>query len=142
MSENEVRELSKAEWKVMKIVWQLESAVARDVYTTAAEEQDWSPTTVKTLLHRLVQKGYLQTTRVGNSFVYRPAKSAIASLRHAVDSLLTNAIEGVTAPLIAHMVESVDLTANDLAELRILIDDKKKALEARPKAKTRKRRSS
>lgn len=130
------KDLSRSEWKVMRIVWSLQKAMAREVYTIAGEENGWSPPTVKTLLKRLVDKGYLQTTKVGNGFVYRPSRSAIASLRSAADTLLGNAIEGTTGPLLQHMVESSSLTSDDLDELQQLIDEKRKRLAKDTKRKT------
>ena len=62
------KDLSPAEWKVMKIVWDLQKGMAREVYTIAGREHGWTPTTVKTLLKRLVDKGYLLTSQVGNGF--------------------------------------------------------------------------
>ena len=91
----------------MKIVWELQKAMAREVYTIAGEQYSWTPATVKTLLKRLVDKGYVSTTRVGNGFVYRPARTALSTLQSAADTLMTNAVEGVTGPLLAHMVERV-----------------------------------
>lgn len=126
MSRDDLKDLSKAEWKVMKIVWELRKAMTREVYTIAGVEHDWSPATVKTLLKRLVDKGYLSTTQVGNGFVYRPARSALATLETAADSLLTNAIEGTTGPLLAHMVESARLDDDELDALQALIDAKKR----------------
>lgn len=131
MSSPELRDLSMAEWKVMKIVWDLQKAMAREVYTLACELHGWSPATVKTLLKRLVDKQYLTTTPVGNGFVYRPAQSAIATLRSAADTLLSNATEAATGPLLVHMVEASDLNATDLDALQKLIDAKKRTLARR-----------
>ncbi|MCA9139720.1 MAG: BlaI/MecI/CopY family transcriptional regulator [Planctomycetales bacterium] len=125
---NVPKELSRSEWKVMGIVWSMQKAMAREVYTVAGEQFDWSPATVKTLLKRLVDKGYLKTTQVGNGFVYRPSRTAIASLRSAADTLLSNAIDGTTGPLLQHMVKSSSLTHDDLDELQQLIEAKKNAL--------------
>ncbi len=47
MDEIEPKDLSKAEWKVMKIVWQERKALAREVYSVAGEEFGWTPATVK-----------------------------------------------------------------------------------------------
>jgi predicted transcriptional regulator len=129
MTDDALPPLSKAEWTVMKIVWQLQKAVAREVYTVAAEENEWSAATVKTLLRRLVQKGYVHTTPVGNGFVYRPAQSASTSLQTAVEGLVGGIIEGATAPVIAHLVRHTQLSSTDLDELQALIDEKKLAIE-------------
>jgi len=115
--------LSPTEWKVMKIVWEEKSCAARDVYQTAAESEDWSPSTVKTILRRLVDKGYLKTTQIGNSFLYRPTRSALNSLTSAADSLLENAVEGTVAPLLAYMAKKSRLSTDELSELRNLLDE-------------------
>ena len=128
MARDEKKDLSAAEWKIMKIAWELRKAMAREIYTIAGRDHSWSPATVKTLLRRLVDKGYLRTTKVGNGFIYRPAESALTSLRSAADTLLVNAANGTTAPLLAHMVEQTALSEDDLDSLQRLIDEKKRAL--------------
>ncbi len=131
MSPAERKDLSKAEWKVMKIVWELRKAMAREVYTIAGEQHSWTPATVKTLLKRLVDKGYVSTTRVGNGFVYRPSRTALSTLQSAADTLMTNAVAGVTGPLLVHMVERMALSEEDLDSLQKLIDAKKQTLKKR-----------
>jgi BlaI family penicillinase repressor len=137
MSPAERKDLSNAEWKVMRVAWRLQKAMAREIYTIAGEKHGWTPATVKTLLRRLVDKGYLTTTPVGNGFVYRPSQSAFSVLHAAADALLNNALEGATGPLLAHMVERTPLDAADLDVLQKLIDAKKKSLSKRPPRKTR-----
>jgi len=132
------KDLSKAEWKVMKIVWELQKAMAREVYTIAGQQHDWAPATVKTILKRLTDKGYLSATPVGNGFVYRPLQSASTMLKSAADTLLTNAVEGTTGPLLMHLVEQTSLSASDLDSLQKLIDTKKQSLERTNKSSRRK----
>jgi BlaI family transcriptional regulator, penicillinase repressor len=114
--------LAAAEWKVMRVVWQKKSCAARDVYVETAAQHGWAPSTTKTLLARLVEKGYLHAKRVGNSFLYRPTEPAIKTLSGAADELLSHALEGTVAPLLAHMVKKSKLTGEELAELRQLLD--------------------
>ena len=122
MSPKKIERLTPAEWSVMKIVWDQGKCAARDVYEVAGDEHGWAPSTVKTILRRLVEKGYLKTTQVGNSFLYRPARSMLKSLCGAADSLLKNALEGTVGPLLAYMVKKGDLTPEELSELRSLLD--------------------
>lgn len=114
--------LSAAEWKVMKIIWARKSCAARDVCQAAAETESWAVSTVKTMLRRLVEKGYLKTTQVGNSFLYRPTRPAIKSLFSAADSLLENALDGTVGPLLAYMAQKGRLSDDELSELRDLLD--------------------
>lgn len=120
------RSLTRAELRVMKVVWQHGRAAARDVVEATAA-LGWRPSTVKTLLRRLVEKGHLRATRVGNSFLYEPAEAPVSTLRRALDAVLDHVHDGLTAPLLAHLVERSDLTDAELAQLRALLDAKRGA---------------
>jgi predicted transcriptional regulator len=121
--------LTPAEWKVMRIVWKSKKCAARDVYQLTAKEFSWASSTAKTILRRLVEKGHLKTTRVGNSFLYTPTRPAMHSLRGAADMLLDNALSGTVGPLLAHMAKKGNLSADELAELRNLLDELSSAEE-------------
>jgi predicted transcriptional regulator len=114
--------LTVAEWKVMKIVWRLKSCAARDVYEEVGRLHGWAPSTTKTVLRRLVDKGHLTATAVGTSYLYRPARPAWRSLAGAADTLLDNTLEGMDGKLLAYMVKKSKLTPDDLAQLRVLLD--------------------
>ena len=113
--------LTTAEWKVMKIVWRQKRCAARDVYEEAGRAHGWAPSTTKTLLRRLVDKGHLSATAVGTSYLYRPARPAWQSLAGAADTLLDNTMEGLDGKLLAYMVKKSKLTPDDLAQLRTLL---------------------
>jgi BlaI family transcriptional regulator, penicillinase repressor len=121
MSRENPDPLTVAEWKVMKIVWRRKSCSAREVYEEAREAHGWAPTTTKTLLRRLVEKGHLTATPVGSSFLYRPARPAWQSIAGAADTLLENTLEGLDGKLLAYMVKKSRLTSEDLAQLRAVI---------------------
>src|SRR5262245_3119859 len=125
MADSAPESLSRAEWKVMKIVWRRGRAAAREVVAEASNAHDWRPSTIKTLLKRLVDKGHLKTTRVGNSFLYEPIEEPLPALQRAGDTLLDHAVEGLAGPLLVHLVKRSRLSAEELAELRSLLDAKK-----------------
>ena len=123
MTQENADPLTPAEWKVMKIVWEQRRCAARDVYQAAGAQHGWAASTVKTMLRRLVDKGYLKTTQVGNSYLYRPTRPAMKPLCRAADALLSNALDGTVGPLLAYMVRQGDLSADELAALRRLVDE-------------------
>lgn len=114
--------LTAAEWKVMRIVWKRKECAARDVYEEAGREYGWAPSTAKTLLRRLAEKGCLTTRAVGNSFLYRPSKTVVRSLIGAADELLEQMLDGTTGLVLSHLVKNSKLNARELAELRALLD--------------------
>ena len=128
----ELKELTAAEWKIMRIVWEERKAMTREVYTIAARRHGWSPATVKTLLRRIIDKGYIHVTKIGNGFLYRPARSSAHVVKKAVESLLDNAVDG-TGPLLIQLVEDAALTDKDLDSLQQMIETKRNSI-----SKTRK----
>ncbi len=123
MSKKKLEPLSEGEWKIMRIVWSLEESDARQIYLQAQKDYSWAISTTKTFLRRLVDKEYLRTTRVGNSFLYRPAQTSFEPLRLAVDNLLSYAMDETVGPLLAYIVKARKLSENDLNELRSLLDE-------------------
>ncbi len=111
-----------AEWKVLSLIWEEGPHSAREVIEAVAADTDWSSSTVKTLLRRLVDKKLLKTRKVGNSFLYSAVGSPMRFLQRAGDSLLQRTSEATVGPLLAHLVKSGDLSRDDLEDLRSLVD--------------------
>ena len=122
MAKKKTDPLTPSEWKIMRIAWERKSLASRDFCQEAGKKYDWAPSTVKTLLSRLVEKGYLKTTRIGNSFLYEPARPALSTLYRAADNLLGNIVDGTTGPLLSYMVKKSDLSLEEVEELRALLD--------------------
>ena len=133
-SEHEENSLTPAEWKVMKIVWRFRDGgcAARDVYTETARTEGWAPTTTKSVLRRLVDKGILKARPVGTSHLYEPAGTAVNSLLAAADSLLNNILEGTTGLVVTHILNKCELTDDELVNLQQLIQQRTQA-EKSPK---------
>ncbi|MBN2327617.1 MAG: BlaI/MecI/CopY family transcriptional regulator [Candidatus Omnitrophica bacterium] len=93
MATKEPNDISASEWKVMRVVWELQSCAARDVYQITQEKYGWVPATTKTFLRRLVNKGHLRTKQIGNCYVYEPVGTALESLCKAVDAIMENSLE-------------------------------------------------
>lgn len=122
MNQKKANEPSPAEWRVLSLVWESGPQSAREIMDALKGQVDWSDSTVKTLLRRLVEKGHLQTKKVGNSFLYSGKSSPMSALKRSGDSLLQRATRNTIGPLIAHLVESSELSKDDLEELRAMID--------------------
>ena len=68
-----MKELTKAEERVMQIVWDLEKAFTREVLEQFKKEKP-SYTTVATVLTVLEQKGFVAHEMLGNSKQYYPKR--------------------------------------------------------------------
>ncbi len=80
--------------------------------------------TVKTLLARLVKKGAITHRQQGNRYLYTPKVVREQYLAAESESFLQRIFRGAAAPMLAHLVDRNDLTAEEIAELRKLLDEK------------------
>lgn len=111
-------QISGAEWEVMKVLWDAAPLTGAEV----AERLQAHPKTIKTLLGRLVKKGALRYSEEGNRYLYRPAFPRERYVAEESRSFLQRVFGGEATPALVHFVESVELTDEEIRELRELLD--------------------
>ena len=111
------RPMGALEDHVMAYLWTVEEAAAPEVHQAIAP--DLAYTTVTTVLSRLWDKGRVERTRRGRSYVYSPVRS---EAEHRAETMTTTL--GAAADRAAVLSSFVDaLPANDVALLRDLLDE-------------------
>lgn len=118
-------EISEAEWVVMRVLWQKHPRTAQDIVATLASTTDWSPRTIKTMLNRLIKKGALDFTADGKRYLYAPRVKESECIHAESRSFLKRVFGGSLKPMLAHFVDTNDLSEADLAELRRMLARKK-----------------
>jgi len=110
-------ELGELERDVLSIIWRLGNVTAEQV----REELDrpLKDSTVRTVLRRLEEKGYLAHTLENRTFYYQPAESRQRVAGRAVQRIVDWFCEGSVEELLVGMVDSKVL---DRAELQRLAD--------------------
>jgi len=113
--------VSDAELQLLQILWSESLLSATELADRVPAARDWSLTTVKTLLSRLVAKGAIETKRDGRRFLYSPAvpRETIASSQ--VRGLIDRLFGGRVSPLVAQLAREGDFDSKDLDELEALI---------------------
>ncbi|MCA9043254.1 MAG: BlaI/MecI/CopY family transcriptional regulator [Planctomycetaceae bacterium] len=115
--------ISEAEWQVMNLLWEREPLAAQDVIDAVAEPNGWSPSTVKTMLHRLVKKGVLTFDKSGKSYVYRSRVARTDCVQNESQSFLQRVFEGEHANLVAYFLRDTQFNADEIAQLRRILDE-------------------
>jgi BlaI family penicillinase repressor len=115
--------ISDAEWQVMNVVWDAQPLTAQEVIARLADQADWAPPTVKTMLHRLVRKGVLTYERQANRYVYRSRVRRSDCIKQASRSFLDRVFGGESAPLLAHFLRSANLSPDEIAQLRQILNE-------------------
>ena len=116
--------VSDAEWEVLRVLWECHEAPAAEVVAALQQTTAWKPTTIRTLLSRLVKKRALGFRPEVGGFVYFPlvteAECAAAERR----SLLQKVYHGDPRSMLAAFLTAEPLTPEDLNALRALLDER------------------
>ena len=115
-------ELSKAEWVVMEGLWARRRGTATDLQKGLEEKQGWAYSTVKTMLDRLVDKGFVKARRVGNVYEYMPRVQRKSVVARVVDDVFDRVLEGSLTPFLDRLIESRKLSSEEIDELKEMLD--------------------
>jgi BlaI family penicillinase repressor len=119
-------EISQAEWRVMKVLWDKSPQPAYDIIESLSKTEHWHPNTIKTLLTRLCKKKALGTRKYKNLFLYHPLVSEEDCIQAESESFLQRLFGGSVRPLLVHFAERQRLTKADLEELKRILERKGK----------------
>ena len=117
--------ISDAEHAVMEVLWDEAPLSATDVAERIPPGRDWSANTVKTLLGRLLAKNVIAHEEEGRRYLYRPIVVREDYVAGESQRLIDRLFGGKLTPLVAHLAERDQLTAQDIAEIEALLKDLK-----------------
>jgi BlaI family transcriptional regulator, penicillinase repressor len=123
-------ELTEGEWAIMKAVWEEEPCAAPTVQEALQKTRNWTYSTVRTLMDRMVAKGLLNAEKVRHMTLYRAAITSAQAQQGEVLYTLKNAFNGALSPMVECLLDTKGLNAAELAELEQLIRKKRKGIEA------------
>ena len=126
--------LTRLEQRVMDALWTLGPASVREVHAVVDRGRR-SPayTTIQTVMYRLEAKGAVRRAKkIGNALVFDAVVTRQSAERAIVDDVL-HAFGGRPQPLIAHLIDSGQLTQGDLDAARRRL--RELAAKTREKAK-------
>lgn len=116
--------ISETEWEVMKVIWAQAPCSASEIIAALAKtDPSWHPKTIKTYLNRLVRKGALGFQKEGREYLYRPLVRENECISQASESFLSRVFGGSLKPMLAHFVEHKKLSAEEIRELKDLLNE-------------------
>ncbi len=107
----------------MRSVWQNQPTTSREIIQDLASQAGATPATIKTLLHRLVEKNSLRFRRKGNRYLYSAQRSQAESVAEACSQLVQVVFDGESAAAIAFLAASADLSRHQAGYLQELLAD-------------------
>lgn len=108
--------LTRLELQVMDVLWTNGASSVREIQEALPAKRRPAYTTVQTIVYRLEAKGALRRTKkIGNAHIFEAAISRNAAQRRLIDELLS-LFGGRSQPVMAHLIESGQLTLEDIQE--------------------------
>lgn len=115
-------QLSDLQLAIMRVLWDRGEASASEVQVGLADGgRDLAPTTVSTLLSRLVKRGLVDAHRLGRHFSYTAAISEDEIRASMVSRVTEHLFAGDVAALMSHLLRDSDIDPAGLAEVRRLL---------------------
>lgn len=119
-------ELTGAEWEIIKAVWKKEPCTAPEIQQTLLRETEWTYSTVRTLMDRMVAKGLLTAEKAGKVTLFRSAVTRRQAQRSELLYALKHAFNGALTPMVQCLLDASDLSPKDLADLEAALEAKRK----------------
>lgn len=118
--------ISDSEWEIMRIIWTIESVSSTKIIQELQAKKDWSESTIKTLLRRLVNKNLLNTTKEGRHFVYSAKVNQAQVMTEAAQELLDRMCNMHKGEVILQLLADSPISKSDLAKMKQVINQKEK----------------
>jgi BlaI family transcriptional regulator, penicillinase repressor len=108
--------LTKLELQIMEALWSAGAISIREIQEAFPEKSRPAYTTVQTTVYRMEKKKLLRRVKkIGNAHIFEATVTQHAAQRRFVDELL-GVFGGRMQPVMAHLVESGQLTMEDVRE--------------------------
>jgi BlaI family transcriptional regulator, penicillinase repressor len=126
MDRQSLDSLGELQRAVMEVIWKLGEASVHDVLKQVGHRKQLAYTTVLTVMQKLEKAGWLEHHNEGKSYIYTPARSRDEAGAGSVRGFLKRVFEGDAVAMFQHLIHESDLSDKELAELRAMIDEKRK----------------
>jgi len=113
-------QVSAAELDVLRVLWEEGPATLREVHQQVAGRHAY--TTVQTMLNRLVEKGLVGRDRRSRPARYQAKVARDRVIQHYLSLMLEKVCNG-PAPLVLSLLRNEEFSAEELAEIRRLVDE-------------------
>jgi len=110
------------ELEILKVLWNEAPLPVRDVRARlAAAQRPLAHSSVITMLNIMVRKGYVARRKAGNAFLFAPLVERGSVGGRIMSDLVERLFEGSASALVLNLLETTDLDAGELNELRKLV---------------------
>jgi BlaI family transcriptional regulator, penicillinase repressor len=112
--------------EVMRVVWDQEPCSVEAVHDVVSRNRDVKETTVRTILRRLEQKGYVRHEAEGRAYLYRATEPSRSLAARAVRQIIDRFCQGSVEELVSGMVEAKVLSKDEMSRLEDFVRERRR----------------
>src|SRR5690349_615374 len=120
------KSLTATELEMMNVIWRLGPCSVRQVVEALRPQRKLAYTSVSTIVRILEQKGYVVSLKEGRGHVYQAAVSKQSYQALSLERLVSHVFDGTPALLVQRLLDSQQLSLEELARIRTLLRDKER----------------
>lgn len=124
MKQEQLPQISEAEYEIMKIIWDQYPISTNDVCQEISSSHDWSPKTVHTLLTRLHSKKAVSYEKKNRMYYYSPLIRQEDYLHQENNSFLNRFYNGKVGSMFSTFLNEKNLSDQELKELYEILREK------------------
>jgi len=128
MTHRPLDNLGELQLAVMNVVWDLGEATVGQVRDRLAAEKELAYTTVLSVMQKLEKAGWIKHRSDGRTYIYLPRRSRTDAERSALRQFTERAFGGDQLVLFQHLLDDERMTEAELAELRKMLERRRKEL--------------
>lgn len=111
-------EISSAEWQIMRIVWTLNHVTSSEIINLMQKKQDWSDSTIKTLITRLTKKEFLSREKEKGRYIYSTTVEEQATMDEYANSLFNDFCAHKSGSVLNELIDSMEISRTDIEKLQ------------------------
>jgi len=115
------------ELQILKVLWRESPLPVREVRRALASRppgRELAHSSVITILNIMVRKKYLQRTKQGNAYVFRPSVTEKEVGQRMLRDLVDRVFDGSAMTVVLQLLETADVDTDELRKIRQLINRK------------------
>ncbi|MDA1229627.1 MAG: BlaI/MecI/CopY family transcriptional regulator [Planctomycetota bacterium] len=123
MARTESEHPTDLELEILKILWDESPLLVRDVRARLKERagRPLAHSSVITMLNIMYRKGFLKRRKEGKSFWFSPTSTKERIMGRMTGDLMSRLFNGSPSAMVLNLLETADVDAEELAEIRKLI---------------------
>jgi BlaI family transcriptional regulator, penicillinase repressor len=123
----ELPELTPAQGEIMDIVWECDEVSASEVRRILSKTRAVARNTVRTLLERMEEKGWITHREAGRTFLYSAAQPRRATIGQKVQQIVDTVCGGSPEALVTALLDYRGLNSEELERIRQMLSQARAA---------------